>query len=120
MFLNGDTVVKSDKINSLLPFNFKGSLFIGGVKEPSKINSNFYKSGTGIYGAIERAIINDKYQQDIRMEAIEIGGITRYRGFPCNHKKCNYEGVCVPTLNTFKCECKRGYTGHDCSTKQHL
>jgi hypothetical protein len=38
------------------------------------------------------------------MNAIELGGISRYEGFPCSKDKCANGGVCIPAVNNFKCK----------------
>lgn len=37
------------------------------------------------------------------MGAIELGGIIRYEGYPCNHTLCQNDAVCIPVVNSFKC-----------------
>lgn len=47
------------------------------------------------------------------MNAIEIGGVYRYDGFPCN-VTCLNGGVCIPGFNKFKCKCQNGFSGKFC------
>jgi len=59
-------------------------------------------------------LINDGVQYDIRSNAIELGFIENYVGYPCNHDLCQNEGVCQPFINRFKCMCANGYSGEFC------
>lgn len=83
-------------------FHFNESLFVGGVKDISVV-SKLFKMTKGLKGAIQKANINGIVLRDIRLNAIELGGIGRYSGFPCNHSLCENGGVCIPLVNKFKC-----------------
>lgn len=53
------------------------------------------------------------FDTDIRQDAILIGGILSYTGYPCN-VTCYNQGVCFPRFNNFKCKCLEGFSGKFC------
>jgi hypothetical protein len=61
-------------------------------------------------------LINEEVHQDIRLNAIEIGDIQNFIGFPCKHDLCQNGGVCQPYINRFKCICANGYSGEYCQS----
>lgn len=104
MFVNSDQIVWSSGVYQTESLKFNDSLFIGGIKDSSKINKKF-KMSKGLKGALQKVIINELYDNDIRLNALELGGINRYEGFPCNNtSQCENGGVCVPVVNNFKCK----------------
>lgn len=124
MFVNSDKLLLSSDFYVTEFFHFNETLFIGGIKESSRMNKKF-KISKGLKGAIQKvelffiiienlssklvltylkANIDNLYLNDIRMNAIEIGAINRYEGFPCNSTGlCQNGGVCIPLVNNFKC-----------------
>ena len=37
----------------------------------------------------------------------------------CHPNECLNGGVCVDGVNSFKCDCKHGFTGDICNTSKH-
>ncbi|CAF0717274.1 unnamed protein product [Brachionus calyciflorus] len=111
-FFNYDKYVISAHDYPTNSFNSNYSYFIGGVKDSNLINKKF-KITKGLNGAIQKANFNGNYQTDIRLNAIELGGVYSYTGFPCN-VTCLNNGICIPNLNKFKCKCPRGFRGKYC------
>lgn len=59
MYVDSDNVIISNEISTLpTSFNLNESLFIGGIKDSSKINKNF-KINNGLHGAIQIVNIID-------------------------------------------------------------
>ena len=34
----------------------------------------------------------------------------------CHSNPCAHNGTCIDSVNSFRCSCVEGYTGHDCDT----
>ncbi|KAJ8688469.1 hypothetical protein QAD02_024264 [Eretmocerus hayati] len=112
--LDNGTVCRGFSGSPLTELNLELPLYIGGVKNWNEVH---YLSGatTGLYGAIQRLMVNEKTYQNLAINVTQ-QNTEIYDGLPCpsNSNPCKNNGVCFPLLNSFFCKCASGYDGINC------
>lgn len=70
---------------------------------------------TGLVGAIQRLMVNDKTYQNLAVNVTQ-HNTEIYDGLPCpsNANPCHNGGVCLPLLNSYLCKCATGFNGLHC------
>lgn len=79
----------------------------------------------GLFGAIQRLVVNGNSVEDLVGAALDSRGIQRYFGPPCDDPSypgkppvCQNGGVCHPNFRSFTCKCPRAFIGSSCQQRQ--
>ncbi|XP_058793471.1 agrin-like isoform X2 [Phymastichus coffea] len=112
--LDNGTVARGFSGSPLTELNLELPLYIGGVKHWKEIHK-LAGAMTGLTGAVQRLMVNDKTYQNLAINQTQ-HNTEIYNGLPCpsNSNPCNNGGVCFPLLNSFFCKCAAGYDGIHC------
>ncbi|XP_066597691.1 agrin-like isoform X2 [Prorops nasuta] len=112
--LDDGVVARGLSGSPLTELNLEMPLYVGGVKHWREVH---YLAGawTGLVGAVQRLMINDKTYQNLAINTTQ-HNTEIYDGLPCpsNENPCHNGGVCLPLLNSYLCKCAAGYNGLHC------
>lgn len=75
----------------------------------------------GLMGAIQKFVVNGvTFPQSLVDKDSKSAHVRAFNGHPCFRKPCQNDGICIPELGNYTCQCKTGYEGLTCGTAKEV